>query len=161
MASGAAREKARAIELETLLKAVPAIIFIARDRECHTITGSRATHQMLRVPPGENLSKSAPTGEQPTHFRVYKDGRELALHELPVQRAARGEEVRDEELELRFADGSRLWMLGDATPLHHEQGGLAVPWRRSSTSPGVGRSRPSCRFASVSRRRWPSSASLP
>jgi two-component sensor histidine kinase len=41
---------------------------------------------------------------------------------LPVQRAARGEEVRNAEGELRFKDGTSRFLLGNATPLRDAQG---------------------------------------
>ena len=41
---------------------------------------------------------------------------------LPLQRAARGEEVRGDEQEVRFADGSSMTLLGHATPLRDTAG---------------------------------------
>ena len=51
-----------------------------------------------------------------------KDGRELRLDELPAQRAARGEYVRDFEFSLVFDDGTTRHVLGYGTPLLDEQG---------------------------------------
>jgi PAS domain S-box len=46
----------------------------------------------------------------------------LPPEEMPVQRAARGEEVRGLEEEVRFDDGTSLFLLGNATPLRNADG---------------------------------------
>ena len=77
----------KAMELEAVMTAVPAAVWIAHDPECRRITGSPFAHELLRVPLGGNLSKTAPEVERPQHFKVLKDGRELAPEDLPVQTA--------------------------------------------------------------------------
>jgi PAS domain S-box-containing protein len=106
-----------AAQLEALLDAMPAIVLIAHDAECRLITGNRAANAFLRLTPERNASVTAPTGEAPTHFRVLKDGCELAPNELPVQLAARGIVLRDFEEEVVFDDGTRYTLLGNATPI--------------------------------------------
>jgi PAS domain S-box-containing protein len=51
-----------------------------------------------------------------------KDGRELRVDELPAQRAARGEHVKDFEFSLVFDDGAFHHLLGYGTPLLDKQG---------------------------------------
>lgn len=116
------RERQRAAELEAVMDAVPAVVFLAHDPRGDRITGSRAAHEFLRLPRGANLSRSAEAAERPTHFRVLERGVETPPEDLPVQRAARGEEVRDTEMEVRFDDGTVRHLLGHATPLHDEAG---------------------------------------
>jgi two-component sensor histidine kinase len=53
---------------------------------------------------------------------VLVDGRVLNPEGLPVQRAARGEEVRNFEEEIRFDDGTSRYLLGNATPLRDAGG---------------------------------------
>jgi PAS domain S-box-containing protein len=117
------RERARAVELQALMDAAPAAIFVAHDRACSSMTGNRAAYDLLRMPPGCNLSKSPPDGEQPAKFRLMKDGIEIPPSELPVRMAAStGQPLRDSEVELVFEDGATVNMLGDAVPMLDDQG---------------------------------------
>jgi PAS domain S-box-containing protein len=78
---------------------------------------------MLRMSEGTNLSKTAPEGQQPTHFRVYRDGREVPPEELPMQYAAsHGVEVRGVEEDIVFDDGTVAHVYGSASPLFDEAG---------------------------------------
>lgn len=112
----------RAAELEAVLHAVPAAVWIAHDPECLSITGNRTANDWLRLPSGAQTSLTAPEAERHTHFEVFQDGRELHGAELPVQSAARGVLVQDFEIEIRLADGDIRFALGNATPLLDERG---------------------------------------
>jgi len=114
----------RVADLEALLDAVPAVVWIAHDPHCQVITGSAVARRLLRMGSDRNLSKTAPDPTPTTHFRVLHAGVELDPEDLPVQRAASGVEIRDYEEELAFDDGTRLTLLGNATPLRDEQGNL-------------------------------------
>ena len=118
-----AESKARAEELAVILDAVPGMALIARDPACETITGSRVAYELLRLPYGTNISKSAPEKERPSTFRVFRDGEELAPGELPVQTAAAtGREVRESEITLLFDDGTCRDIFGNAAPLLDREG---------------------------------------
>ncbi|MEY9999931.1 PAS domain S-box protein [Sinorhizobium fredii] len=117
-----ATERGRAAELMAIMEAVPASIWIARTPDCRFISGNRAAYDLLRLAPDTNLSLSAPTGEGPGNFRVFAMGNMLAPEELPVQRAARGEEVPNFEEEIRFEDGTSRHVFGNATPLRDASG---------------------------------------
>ena len=118
-----ARERVRAAELHVVLEATPAAVVAAFDRECLHIGGNHMAYELMRVPEGANLSKSAPPGEAPAGFRVFQDGRELSPPELPVQRAAAtGQAVRNQEFEFLFDDGARRTVMGGAVPVFGEDG---------------------------------------
>ncbi len=113
----------RAIELQAIMEAVPALVFITHDPQGSYMTGNRATYDLLGVPLESNVSKTAPQEEQPAVCRLMKDGQEIPAGQLPVQQAAQGHEVRDYELDLVFTDGTTRTIFGNATPLKGLDGG--------------------------------------
>ncbi len=116
------RADQRAAELEAVLHTVPAAVWIAHDAACRHITGNRTADAWLRLPSGAEASLTARDEERPSHFKIRQNGRELRGDELPVQRAARGIEVRNFEEEIVLADGSVRPVFGNATPLWDAQG---------------------------------------
>ena len=120
-----AEARARAEELAVMFDAVPGMALISQDPACRTMTGSRVAYEVLRLPYGVNISKSAPEPERPSNFRVLKDGQEIPPCELPVQKAAAtGQEIRDSDITLLFDDGTSRDMLGNSVPLLDHQGNV-------------------------------------
>lgn len=111
------RLREHAEEMQTLLETLPIGVLIAHDPAANQITGNDAARTRFKVPTGGNLSLSAPVIDRAVRYKVYRHGEPLSAAELPVQRAARGERVRDEELEVLFEDGTRQYELVSAAPL--------------------------------------------
>lgn len=119
-----AEGRARLAELHALLEAAPIGIFLGRGLDCRRMAMNRAGARMLRIPEGVNPSKSGPDAPA-LPFRVFRDGRELAPEELPMQLAARhGIAVEGFEEELRFDDGEVRFLITYAAPLRDEQGAV-------------------------------------
>lgn len=114
--------RARTAELEAILETVPAAIWLARGSDAEKVEASRYAAALFRMDPGTARFKTAPQDQRPDHFRILMEGAEVADGELPLQRAARGEDVREEELELLFGDGSTVPVLINASPLRDEAG---------------------------------------
>jgi DNA-binding response OmpR family regulator len=111
----------RTTELETVLETVPTAVWFTHDRDAKYITSNRYAANLLRLPVDANPSLTASDDERPG-FRVFREGKEVPSSDLPVQRAARGEKVDDEELEVHFPDGERKTLLVRAATLHGAAG---------------------------------------
>jgi len=116
------RAQLRANELETVLDAVPSVIWMAQDPDCTHIIGNRFSSDILRMT-GPNGEESISPTLKSEIYKVYNaDGRELNESDLPVQRAARGETVRNFEERILFHDGQSIHLLGNASPLFNPTG---------------------------------------
>jgi two-component sensor histidine kinase len=106
----------RTVELETVLETVPAAVWFTYDRDVKSLVGNRRADEILHSPRGNRQSFSATQGRG-RPFRIYRDGKEALPGTLPLQRAARGEEVIDDLQEVRFDSGESLLLLFRAAPL--------------------------------------------
>ena len=77
---------------------------------------------MLGVPRGGELSKRPTPDPAPALYRILQDGRELAVDELPMQRAVRGENVSGQIMDVVREDGRTVRLYSNASPLLDEQG---------------------------------------
>jgi PAS domain S-box-containing protein len=111
-------------ELQAVLDAVPAAIWIAHNAAATDIVGNRFSRELLRIDEGRNMSKSAEdAADLVGHFRVLgPDGAEIPPEDLPVQRAARGENVARFEERIVFDDGAAVHLIGNAVPLLDSKG---------------------------------------
>jgi PAS domain S-box-containing protein len=116
------RERAKAKELETVLDAVPVAVLIASDPECTRIRSNRAGCELLRLRPGANASKSAPSHQRP-EFRILAGGVEVPAEQLPIQRAAAtAKQIFDVSESLVFPDGAERSLISNAAPLVGDDG---------------------------------------
>lgn len=117
------RAQRRAAEIEGVLDSVPAAIWIAHDPECHHVSGSRFSYELLRMPFGTNATMTPAEPGKTPHRKHFQQGIEIPANELPLQRAARdGEEIRDLRFEIQLEDGSSVFIFGNASPLRDDQG---------------------------------------
>jgi PAS domain S-box-containing protein len=115
-----AQLRTRVTELERLLALTPVGVAIAEDPLCRVIRANAALQRLLGVPPEANVSVAAPVRPP---WRICRDGRELSVDELPLQRcAARVTDVPPEECDLVFDDGRVVNLLVSATPLPRDDG---------------------------------------
>jgi len=106
----------RVEEMQIIMDRAPVALFVAKDAECREIAGNRMGNRLLGA---TDDAKSLPTfGDAPPDWRVFRDGIELGLSELPLPLACTGIEVPHCDLELLRADGTRRLLYGHASPLH-------------------------------------------
>ena len=77
-------ERIRSDELAVLLDAVPAAVLITHDPQTLQVTGNRLSYAWLQLPEGSNISKTSPEGVRPETYRMFKDGVEIPLTDMPV-----------------------------------------------------------------------------
>ncbi len=117
------RARGEASRLQAVLDAAPAMIWVAFDRECHDIAGNRVAYEFSQMPIGTNLSKPGLAPERLAHYRVFKDGVELAPQDMPIQRvAASGKALRDYAVDFVFDDGTVRSLLGNVIPVLDTRG---------------------------------------
>jgi signal transduction histidine kinase/DNA-binding response OmpR family regulator len=115
--------RARTAELEAVLETAPAAVWFTSAAEATRIWGNRQAAELLRLPPDINPLLVAPIGEA-RRYEIFRDGTRVERSDLPLHRAARGHDVRDEELEIRFDDGASTTILIRAKPLRRPDGAI-------------------------------------
>jgi PAS domain S-box-containing protein len=109
----------RAAELQTIFETVPIGLAISDDSEAHRIRGNPAIERLFGVGPDKDRAESA---LQPSCFRMTQNGAEISVAEMPMQRAARGEVVAGQVIDLVREDGQLITLYSCATPLTDETG---------------------------------------
>lgn len=104
----------RTQELEILLETVPASVWFTYDPAVLEVKRNAHAGRLLRLP----LDSRASIGSGAfKHLHTFKDGEPCPASGLPLQRAFRGENVRDEEYEYRFDEGGEVTLLTSAEAL--------------------------------------------
>ena len=107
-------------ELEAVLKPRPSGLPSRKIRKAASIGGDPQTRRCSGARGAELSRRRAPIRPRP-HPHL-QDGRELAVDELPMQRAVRGERVSGQIMDVVRADGRTLRLYSNASPLLDEQG---------------------------------------
>ncbi|HSF39235.1 MAG TPA: ATP-binding protein [Thermoanaerobaculia bacterium] len=112
----------RRVELDALMNVLPVGIAVAHDPECRMITVNPGFTDLVGLPPGSNISKSAENGGV-LPYRILRDGKDVPVEELPMQMAASsGVPVPAAEVDVELADGRIFHLLVTAAPLFDEEG---------------------------------------
>jgi two-component sensor histidine kinase len=112
----------KATELEAVMTLAPVGVWFTYDPEVRRVTRNRFAAELLRAPHESSAPLSAGAPVRLTHVSLWRDGRRVEAAEMPLQRAMRGEESRDEEYEAVFADGTSSVLLSNAQPLRDAAG---------------------------------------
>ncbi len=114
--------RVRAEELETLMEVVPAAIWLAHDPDCHRVTANRAAYKLMRAELGAPTTATPTDGVYPFKFKLQRNGQDVPVEDLSLQKAGRTGQKTIEEAELVFEDGEVRHMYGRAIPLRNEDG---------------------------------------
>ena len=109
--------RSRINELQTIFEVAPIGLAIAEDPKGFHIRGNPTNERLLGLPSGAELSKRRSEG-----YKVVQEGLPLAVEELPMQRAVRGETVIGQLVEVVRKDGRIIRLHCNSTPLLDEKG---------------------------------------
>lgn len=109
----------RVDEMEAIFDTAPIGLSIADNPDGKHIRGNKMLEQMVGLPPNSELSLA---NKDFALYKVYQDGREFALEELPMQRAIQGETVRNFIIDIQRHDGQRVSVLSNAAPIFNKLG---------------------------------------
>jgi signal transduction histidine kinase len=113
----------QAARLQATLDAAPVVILSAKDSECHELYGNRFARELAGVPEGTNLSRTGPTPPTSLRFRISKDGVEMQMKDLPIQKvASSGVELRNYSYDWVFDNGEIRTMFGNIVPVFDSEG---------------------------------------
>jgi PAS domain S-box-containing protein len=110
-------------ENERLLQTLPAVVWVAHDPECRTVTGNDCANRLLNLPSGTNVSAGLPVYEQGWGHLLHNDGRVMVAQEMPLQRTiATGTDLENIEFSVELRDRRTVHLLGNAAPLYDHEG---------------------------------------
>ena len=110
---------------EKVLQQMPAAVIIAEAPSGKILFRNRRAQQIRE----QSLSQARATKlEDAGDFQIFHpDGRPCEIEEWPLMRSIRdGEEVSDEEFVYPLADGSRLWLRCNSSPIYDDEGHIVA-----------------------------------
>ena len=119
---GERKLRARTAELELVMDTVPAAVWLGYGQDAGQIVASGHAVKLFRWQSDRDLSGDGPASGEQQRWRALRNGVEVPRDRLPLQRAARGEEIRGEEIEIVFDDGTRFPLLVNASPIRDDKG---------------------------------------
>ena len=119
--AGADELRNRLRRLEALIAHAPVPIAIAHDRQCRMISANEALAQLLGVSPDENISLTPPEGQTPK-YRIQRAGKDLPVHELPMQYSIAQRKPIRNDIEILRTDGTVRYIQNDVEPLYDADG---------------------------------------
>ena len=112
------RERRR---FEAAFRTVPFGMAITDDPDCREVRINPAAAALFNISQTNNVSPHAPLGERLTRC-LFRDDEPLPPGEHPLLRAARGEEIVQEEIELSLPLRPRATLLTSAAAVHDAEG---------------------------------------
>jgi PAS domain S-box-containing protein len=112
------RQRLRSLEM--VLARVPVPIAIAQDPECRVISANPALASLLGVSASANVSMQPLEGAP--LYRIQRNGEDIPPNELPMQYAIAHRSAVSNEIEIRRADGTVVYVQNDVEPLYDLHG---------------------------------------
>jgi PAS domain S-box-containing protein len=115
--------KAKSQELETLLDAIPSVVWISHDPESKLMTGNKASYDFLGIVPGVNVSASTSEILKARIAEQRINGEAVKPEDLPMQKSMRNKKASPNvEIEMVFNDGTSKILYGNAVPVLNKAG---------------------------------------
>lgn len=122
LAQAEAALRRKSAELQAVMDALPALVFVAHGADGSRIAANRFAAEALRLQPGRAIEMVIGSGDRAGQWRLVQDGADLHTDEFPVQKAARGTEARNAEFDLVFRDAGSCTLFGNAVPVRDAAG---------------------------------------
>jgi|GEM_PF-184752 len=114
--------RTRAEEVMAIMETTPAAIWIAHDPDCHHMTANQTAYDLMGMESGSVTTATPADGSNPLPFRQFRNGEEIPVEDLPMQKAARTQQEVTDEMEFVFEDGTVRFLYGKAVPLYSTRG---------------------------------------
>ena len=112
------KSRLRAEELEALVDAVPAAIWLAHDTNGERISVNHVAREWIQMPEEVSFLDSDTRVQEAAWWGMADaDGGLLDVSDLPLMRAARGEIVNNFEGQVILSDGQKRHIFGNSRPL--------------------------------------------